>query len=206
MFIIKIGRALGVSLILATQRPGQGLAADRRLRQRVHPVLPEGRRPDRERHDPRHVGVQERRAGDDVPAEDRRRARLPEGRGEHAPGRADLLPEQRRHRAGGQARPGHPRGGRDAVRRRARRGRHRAAARRPGRRARGVRRRSRRSTGPSSPSASPSGSPSGGKAPAATRCRPSCAAAACRPWSSPWTGERGRGCRLEAVQAAAGQP
>ena len=102
---------------------GQGVAADRRLRQRVDPVLPEGRRPGRERHDPRHVGVQERRPGDHVPAEDRRRARLPQGRGEHAPGRADLLPEQRRHRAGGQARPGAPRGGRDAVRRGARRGR-----------------------------------------------------------------------------------
>ena len=58
----------------------QGEPADRCLRQRVHPVLPQGHRPGRERHDPGHLGVQERAAGDHVPAEDRRRARLPGGR------------------------------------------------------------------------------------------------------------------------------
>ena len=128
IFIIKIGRALGVFLVLATQRPDKeslptgvsGNVSTRfclKVAGQVENDMILGT-----------VGVQERRAGDHVPAEDRRRARLPEGRGEHAPGRADLLPEQRRHRAGGQARPGHPRGGRDTVRRGARRGRERAAA------------------------------------------------------------------------------
>ena len=34
VFIIKIGRALGVFLVLATQRPDKDIAADRRVRQR----------------------------------------------------------------------------------------------------------------------------------------------------------------------------
>ena len=77
-FIIKIGRALGVFLVLATQRPDKASRCPPGVSGNVsHPVLPEGHRPGRERHDPRHVGVQERAAGDHVPAEDRRRARLP---------------------------------------------------------------------------------------------------------------------------------
>ena len=82
----------------------------------------------------------------------------------------------------------------------------RAAARRPGRRARGVRRRRRRCTGPSSPSASRERFPerwegtSGDAVSAELRGRgvPSVVVTV--------AGERGRGCRLEAVQAAAGQP
>ena len=88
--------------------PGPGFPADRHIRQRVQPVLPEGRRSGRERHDPRHQRLQERGAGHDVPAEGRRRARLPQRRGEHPPRRAHLLPEQRRHRARGQAGPRDP--------------------------------------------------------------------------------------------------
>ena len=68
--------------------PGAGDAAagqrdslpDRDQRQRHAPVLPEGPRPGRERHDPRHVGAT--RTGttaDGVPRQDRRRARLAEG-------------------------------------------------------------------------------------------------------------------------------
>ena len=125
----------GVFLILATQRPGQGVAADRRVSGNVSTrfCLKVAGQVENDMM----LGtsaLQERGPGHDVPAEDRRRARLPQGRGEHAAGRPDVLPEHRRHRAGRQARPGAARARRDAVRRRARRGRRHAAARRARRR------------------------------------------------------------------------
>ena len=84
IFIIKIGRALGVFLVLATQRPDKdslptgvsGNVSTRfclKVAGQIENDMILG-----------HLGVQERRAGDDVPAEGRRRARLPQGRGERA--------------------------------------------------------------------------------------------------------------------------
>ena len=67
-FIIKIGPAFGVVLILATQRPDSKSPADRREQQRRAAVLPEGDGPDRQRHGAGHVGVQERDPGHHVPA------------------------------------------------------------------------------------------------------------------------------------------
>ena len=59
-FVIKIGPAFGVILIIATQRPDKASLPTRGVRQRQHAVLPQGHGPGRERHDPRHLGVQER--------------------------------------------------------------------------------------------------------------------------------------------------
>ena len=53
-YVIRLGRAYGIILVLATQRPDSRVAADRGQRQRVRPVLPQGARPGGERHHPRH--------------------------------------------------------------------------------------------------------------------------------------------------------
>ena len=55
--VIKLGRALGITLLLATQRPDAQTPAHRCQRERGYAVLPAGHGPDRERHDPRHVGM-----------------------------------------------------------------------------------------------------------------------------------------------------
>ena len=55
-YVIRLGRAYGIILVLATQRPDSQTAADRRSAGNVtRPVLPEGPRPGRERHDPGHA-------------------------------------------------------------------------------------------------------------------------------------------------------
>ena len=106
MFIIKIGRALGVFLILATQRPDKdslptgvsGNVSTRfclKVAGQVENDMILGT-----------SALQERRAGHHVPAEDRRRARLPQGRGERPAGRADVLPERPTTPSGSPSAPG----------------------------------------------------------------------------------------------------
>ena len=116
-FVIKIGPAFGVVLVIATQRPDKaslptGVSGNVSL-----PVLPQGHGPGRERHDPRHQRLQERDPGDHVPARDRRRASATWS----APGPAPqvvrtVLPGHERHRAGRDPRPAAARGSRDAHR------------------------------------------------------------------------------------------
>ena len=64
--VIKLGRALGIELLLATQRPDSKSLPTGVVRERRHPVLPAGDGPGRKRHDPRHVGLPERHPRDPV--------------------------------------------------------------------------------------------------------------------------------------------
>ena len=173
-------------LILATQRPDKpSRCRPACQRQRRPAVLPQGDGPDR---NDMMLGTSAYKNG--IRATTFRPEidaghRLPGRRQLAAAGRPHLLPGHARHRAGRQAGPGAARGRGHAVRRRARRGRHRAAARRPGRRRRG---RSRGATGmhwqalaDRLAAAVPRAV---GRARPATRCGPSSAPAACRPWSS----------------------
>ena len=68
-FVIKLGRALAVFLILATQRPDKDSLPTGVSGVRLDAVLPQSRWPGRERHDPRHQRLQERGVGHDVSAE-----------------------------------------------------------------------------------------------------------------------------------------
>jgi hypothetical protein len=96
--------------------PRQGLAAQGDQRQRLDPVLPQGDGPGRKRHDPRHLGLQERHPGHHLPPGDRRRDRLLRRRGPGAAGGAHLLPGHARHRADRRPRPARAR--RNPLRRR----------------------------------------------------------------------------------------
>ena len=84
---------------------GHQLAADHGLGERVDPVLPEGARPGRERHDPRHQLVQERVQRRRLPAQGGRRAGLAARRGRPAGG-PDLLPGPARRPGGSPSGPG----------------------------------------------------------------------------------------------------
>jgi DNA segregation ATPase FtsK/SpoIIIE, S-DNA-T family len=129
--VIKLGRALGIVLLLATQRPDARSLPTRGVGQRRHPVLPAGHGPARKRHDPRHLGVQERGAGDHV-HRPRQGRRLPGRRGGPRPAdHPGVLRRQPRHRAGDRPRPRRSPGRRHPARPRRRPAPHRTSP--PGR-------------------------------------------------------------------------
>jgi DNA segregation ATPase FtsK/SpoIIIE, S-DNA-T family len=136
-FIIKIGPAFGVVLIIATQRPDKaslptGVSGNESTRfclkvmgQVENDMI---------------LGSAYKNGipGDHVPPRDRRRARLPARRRSRAAGGPHVLPRQARRRADRHPREGAARGGRDHHRPRSR-GRRRGPAGCTDRRARGVR-------------------------------------------------------------------